>query len=111
MARVLRRFVLSLAGLCLAACLSPTLPLPPPAKPDVGAPDENGLARLQGLAAPKVEVLAWNRRNDLIAGQVTGDDARYDFSIPAQAGDVIELWYIQGKEQSQSTTVEVPAAP
>ena len=108
--RALRRLGLVLAGLCLAGCLSPTLPLPPPAKPDVGAPDENGFARIQGVAVPQVEVIAWNHANDQLAGQVTGDDSRYDFLIPASVGDRIEVWYIQGKEESASTNVIVPAA-
>jgi hypothetical protein len=95
----------------LAACLSPTLPLPPPSRPDVSSPDESGYSRLQGFAAPKVEVIAWNHDNDLIAGQVTGDDSRYDFSIRAESGHTIELWYIDGSDESQSIIVSVPSAP
>src|SRR5438046_10603647 len=101
MFRVPRRWFSLGAALCLAACLSPTLPLPPPDRPDVSAPDEDGLVRLQGVAAPKSEVIAWNHVNNLIAGQVTGDDSRYDFTIKAQADDYIELWYIEGDQESQ----------
>jgi len=110
-ARALRRLGLTLAGLCLAGCLSPTLPLPPPSRPDVSAPDESGFARLQGIAVPQAEVIAWNHENDLIAGQVTGDDSRYDFMIRAESGDVIELWYIEGSDESASISVTVPSAP
>jgi hypothetical protein len=109
-ARALRRLVLALAGLCLAGCLSPTLPLPPPSEPHVTAPDADGFARLQGVAAPQSEVIAWNHNNGLIAGQVTGEDARYDFLIRADVGDLIELWYVQGTDESTSTSVIVPAA-
>jgi hypothetical protein len=108
MLRVLRRLLLLSAGLTLASCLSPTLPLPPPDRPDVSAPDLSGLARLQGTAAPYSEVIAWNHDNDVIAGQVTRDTARYDFTIQAEVGDFIELWYIQGDEESQSVRVTVP---
>ncbi|HKY37639.1 MAG TPA: hypothetical protein VJN18_16975 [Polyangiaceae bacterium] len=108
--RALRRLGLVLAGLCLAGCLSPTLPLPPPAKPDVSAPNEDGFARIQGVAAPQAEVIAWNRSSDLLAGQVTGDDSRYDFLIRAEAGDRIDVWYTQGTDESTSTSVIVPAA-
>jgi hypothetical protein len=108
MPRVMRRLLLVVAGLCLASCLSPTLPLPPPDRPDVSAPDENGLVRLQGVAAPQAEVIAWNHDTDVIAGQVTGDDSRYDFTIAAEANDLIELWYVQGSEESQSIRVVVP---
>ena len=110
MLRVMRRLLLLTAGLCLVSCLSPTLPLPPPNRPDVSSPDADGFARIQGVAAPQAEVIAWNHRNDLIAGQVTSDDSRYDFKIKAEPSDVIELWYVQGSEESQSIRVEVPAA-
>jgi hypothetical protein len=110
MLRVMRRLLLLTAGLCLVSCLSPTLPLPPPNRPDVSSPDSEGFVRLQGVAAPQAEVIAWNHSNDLIAGQVTGDDSRYDFQIKAEASDVIELWYVQGSEESQSIRVVVPAA-
>jgi len=110
MLRVTRRLLLLVAGLCLASCLSPTLPLPPPDRPGVTAPDENGLVRMQGVAVPKAEVIAWNRQTDLLAGQVTGDDSRYDFTIRGQVGDNIELWYIQGDQESQTVSVVVPSA-
>jgi hypothetical protein len=108
MARPLRRLLLGLAGLCLASCLSPTLPLPPPSKPDVSSPDENGYVRLQGIAAPRVEVIAWNHDNDLIAGQVTGESSSYDFLIQGESNDVIELWYIEGSDESSSIKIVVP---
>ena len=110
MVRVVRRLLLLMAGLCLASCLSPTLPLPPPDRPAVSSPDENGLVRLQGVAAPKAEVIAWNRQTDLIAGQVTGDDSLYDFTMKAEVGDAIELWYIQGDQESQTVDVFVPSS-
>lgn len=107
--RARRRFLL-LAGLALASCLSPTLPLPPPDRPEISAPDSSGLVHVQGVAAPRVEVVAWNHQTDLIAGQVTGDDSHYDFTMAASVGDQIELWYIDGDEESQSVSVSVPAA-
>ena len=109
MIRVLRRLLLLVAGLCLVSCLSPTLPLPPPDRPDISSPDASGLVRLQGVAAPQAEVIAWNHANNVIAGQVTTDSSHYDFKIEAKASDVIELWYTQGTEESQSITVVVPS--
>ena len=109
MLRVMRRLLLLAAGVCLVSCLSPTLPLPPPDRPDLSAPDASGLVRLQGVAAPKAEVIAWNHSTDLIAGQVTGDDSRYDFTMKAQANDLIELWYVQGSDESQSIRIVVPS--
>jgi hypothetical protein len=97
------------SALAVTSCLSPTLPLPPPDRPDVSAPDASGLVRIQGIATPRAEVIAWNHQNDVIAGQVTGSSARYDFTIKAQANDLIELWYTQGTTQSQSVSVTVPS--
>lgn len=108
MSRTLRRLLLGLAGLGVVACLSPTLPMPPPAKPSVSAPDESGFARVQGVARPRAEVIAWNRANNLIAGQVTGESAFYDFKIEAQSGDVLEVWYILGADESPTVQVIVP---
>lgn len=108
MVGVMRRLLLVAAGLGLASCLSPTLPLPPPDRPDVSAAGEGGLVRLQGLAAPQSEVIAWNHDNDVIAGQVTRETAKYDFTIKGDAGDFIELWYIKGDEESQSVRFTVP---
>lgn len=108
MARLLRRCLMLGVGLLVAGCLSPTLPLPPPDRPDVSAPDAGGLVRLQGVAVPQAEVIALNHDNDAIAGQITGDDARYDFTIKANAGDFIELFYIQGSDESPSVRVTVP---
>lgn len=108
----LRRFVLvATASLALGACLSPTLPLPPPDRPDVSSPDANGLVRIQGVASANAEVIAWNHSSDLLAGQITGSDAAYDFTMRAKAQDVIELWYVKGTDQSPSVTVTVPKAP
>lgn len=108
MLRASRRLLPLLASLVLGSCLSPTLPLPPPSRPDVSSPSESGYVRLQGKAAPRSEVLAWNHANDIIAGQVTGDDSRYDFEIKAKSGDRLELWYIQGTDESSSISVTVP---
>jgi hypothetical protein len=109
MLRVMRRLLMLTASVCLVSCLSPTLPLPPPDRPDVSAPDESGFVRLQGVAAPQAEVIAWNHQTDLIAGQVTGDDSHYDFTMKAEVNDFIELWYVVGSDESQSIRITVPA--
>src|SRR5258706_10729176 len=102
MARVMRRLLLVVAGVCLVACLSPTVPRPPPTQPAISGPDATGSVRLQGVAASSSEVLAYNHSNKVIAGQVTGNDARYDIMIKAQVGDTIEFWYTQGTDESPS---------
>ena len=107
MSRLGRRQMLFIAGLCLAGCLSPTLPLPPPAAPSVTSPDANGMVRIEGVAATYAEVIAWNRRTDLIAGQVTRESPSYSIEMAAQIDDTIEVWYIQGDTESPSVKVRV----
>jgi len=107
---LLRRLLLACMGLFLASCLSPTLPLPPPTQPEVSSPDAEGFVRLQGIAAPRAEVLAWNRNSGLISGQVTGENSRFDFLIRAAVDDTIELWYTKGTDESQSVVFSVPSA-
>lgn len=107
----LRRLVLlATASLALGACLSPTLPLPPPDRPDVSSPDASGMVRIQGLAPVGSTVTAWNHANNLTAGQVLKTDPKYDFTLRADVGDLIELYYTKSTDQSQSVEVTVPAA-
>ncbi len=110
MMRVLRRRLLVSLGFALVGCLSPTLPLPPPSQPDVSVPDAAGFVRLQGIAAPRAEVFAYNHNNGLIAGQVTGADSHFDFVIKAEVNDRIELWYAKGTDESQSVVFNVPTS-
>lgn len=104
-----RRQLLFVAGLCLVGCLSPTLPLPPPATPSVSAPDESGMVHIEGVAVPQAEVIAWNRRTDVIAGQVTRESPSYSILMAAEVDDTIEVWYIKGDEESPSVKVRVRA--
>ena len=89
-----------LSGLALSACLSPTLPLPPPSEPTV---EEIGQGRYQLSGtipqSGRTEVVAANRRTGFIFGQ-TVDAQRYSFSVDAEAGDGFDLWYTSGTEIS-----------
>jgi hypothetical protein len=101
-----------LAGAALFAvgCLSPTLPLPPPSDPMVSATETEGLVRVQGSVAPQSEVFALNRNTNLIAGQHT-ESGLYDFTIAAQEGDSLSLWYVHDTVESTSADflVKLPA--
>lgn len=109
MVRARRMLVLVLAvSAAFGGCLSPTLPLPPP-EPQVSAPDANGEVRLQGEVPPNALAEAINTRTNMIAGQVTDDTGRYDFTIEAQVGDDLTFYYIKGGEESMFVTVTVPA--
>lgn len=106
-----RRWLLAaLAASVAAGCLSPTLPLPPPTRPDeVGAPDESGQVRLRGTVPGHSEALARNERTGQIAGELTGPTGRYDFYIGGQPGDELVLWYVLDGEPSPSIILTVPA--
>ncbi len=96
-----------LGALLLAAgvtsCLSPTLPLPPPERPEVEGPDPaTGEVRLRGSVPSKSQVLAINLHSGDIRGQVTARDGRYDFFLPAEVGDEISMYYRKGTDESQS---------
>ena len=103
MVRLARRgLCTALAALAVVACLSPTLPLPPPEQPQIDGPDpETGEVRLRGAVAPKSQVQAINLRTGDIRGQVT-ETGSYDFYLPAAIGDEIAMYYRKGTEESQS---------
>ena len=106
-----RRWLWALSALALAgACLSPTLPLPPPSDPELQA-DGQGRWQLSGnVGEAGVRVVASNWRTRLFWGQQTVGDGQYSFWIEADTGDVIEFWYEIGDEQSQSNLVVIPEA-
>ena len=92
MRRLGRRSFLAFAGLGLAApaCLSPTLPLPPPSVPD--AQDlGNGTYRLSGALPIFATVLVRNQRTTEVRGK--GPLTAYELLVEAQQGDTMVLWY------------------
>ncbi|HEX7452845.1 MAG TPA: hypothetical protein VF294_11185 [Polyangiaceae bacterium] len=95
--RTWRRWLMG-AALFAAGCLSPTLPLPPPDKPDVSSVSE-GVVRLQGTVESQSEVFALDRNSNLIAGQYT-DSGHYDFTMQAADRDSMTLWYVNGTVES-----------
>ena len=100
-----------LAGLLAVACYSPTLPLPPPGKPEVSAVEgKPGTFRLVGRVEPHGEVFARNRDTDppVIAGQQTGSSGRYDFEVQGQSGDEMDLWYVVGNDTSPRVLFVLP---
>ena len=112
MASVARRLVLLLAALSVVwgvGCLSPTLPLPPPSRPDtVEGPDPAGNVRLSGTVLSNSLVYAYNSRNAQGVFQRVGADGRYDLLLAAQVGDEITLWYESGGEASPVLIVVIP---
>jgi hypothetical protein len=106
--RVARRALL--AALLVVGCYSPTLPLPPPVKPDVSV-TSTGDYRLKGGVLPNAQVFALDSRTLLIDGQEADATGLYDFVLHrAQAGDSITLWYEAGTDLSPPMVFELPAA-
>src|SRR5262245_38269088 len=84
--RSVRRSLL-LAGLLALGCYAPTLPLPPPQKPEITM-TESGNFRLRGGIVPESQIFALNERNGLIGGQQVGSSGLYDFELQsAEGGD------------------------
>lgn len=106
--RVTRR-LLGAAGILLVAnaCLSPTLPLPPPSRPTVEGPDAAGNVRLLGRVPDHARVSALNTRTTYISGQQTEDGGAYDFLIGAEPGDELQLWYSQGNLTSPRIVIRI----
>ena len=101
-----RSFVLLAGGLLAAACLStPTLPLPPPAEPEIEEIGQ-GQYQLTGRIPAPGYVEALNVNTGDIFGQVT--NGRYAFFMLAVPGDQIEMWYTTGAERSESVVFEIP---
>jgi hypothetical protein len=92
MRRLSRRTLLAWAGLGVAvpACISPTLPLPPPSVPD-GSDVGNGTYRLVGALPLYALVLVRNERTELVTGK--GPLTDYDLLVAAEKGDDMTLWY------------------
>lgn len=98
------------ALLVLPGCLSPTLPLPPPNRPDVSPPDASGIATIVGRVPAGTTAMAQNLNNGRLVGQVTADGT-YVLKLPAAIGDQVAVWYREGLIDSGATQITVPAKP
>jgi hypothetical protein len=104
---ITRRLLVLLAAPCLAGliafgCASPTLPLPPPSRPDVAGPDGTGTVNLTGGVPSRAQAFALNTRTSVIVGQQTGESGQYDMRLKAEVGDEVEFWYQSGTTDSAS---------
>ena len=106
--RLPRRWLL-LGAVCALGCYSPTLPLPPPLKPEITLTD-TGAFHLHGGVLPHAQVFVVNERTQLLDGQQTNETGVYDFDLHgAQAGDVMNIWYQAGTDLSPVTPFELPS--
>lgn len=81
-----------LIGLCLGACLSPTLPLPPPDAPENIGLSDDGVWEVRGLVTPGATVLVKNLATGQIVGAEDQDaDGRYFIRVPGEMCDAAEV--------------------
>ncbi|MGK3993391.1 hypothetical protein [Sorangium sp. So ce1024] len=94
--RAALRFALALATSLLAgaACLSPTLPLPPPEPADTMRPsDTEGMWLISGNCTPGARVSVFNERTQ--RGVIEDDvdrNGRYHVEIEAKLCDTLLVW-------------------
>jgi hypothetical protein len=92
-------------GLSVGACLSPTLPLPPPEEPETMRPNADGISwDIRGSCSLGAEVVVVNLSTG--RGAVYVDQARlgrYGVTIEARACDVLTVKQSLGDETSGET--------
>jgi len=102
--------MLALAG-SIAACQSPTLPLPPPSEPDYLTSEEGDYSEIvggPGSALPDALVMVFNA--DLGTGVIVTAGPRGEFvaRVPTSFADggynTVEIWQRHGRADSPSIT-------
>jgi hypothetical protein len=104
-----RRLWLAITLGVAVGCLSPTLPLPPPDRPNIEGPDASGNVTLSGSVLPGANVYADNLVTHVSVGQqASPQSGYYRLKITAQIGDDMDLFYQDGTEISGRTTFTIP---
>lgn len=107
----MRGIALATALLPGIACYSPTLPLPPPSRPEISV-TETGAFRATGSVLADAQVFTLNERSGAIDGQWVKQDGRYDFLLKDAAyEDPMLIWYQLGTDLSPTTRFFLPDAP
>lgn len=108
------RAVLCAVVALMVACLSPTLPLPPPTPPTVFVGTEPGTFRLQSEAGalPNALIVVINRnealpRNERVEATLADERGSWDLVVKASVGDVLDISQEDGSTRSPTTTVQV----
>jgi len=105
-------FVLALVG----ACAAPTLPLPPPAIPNISfaglPPGQVELSGPPGSVLPGAVVLIVNENNRLPGSEradaaVANSAGGWSKVIYASKGDIVDIYQSYDTEFSSSTTVQI----
>lgn len=77
--------------LCAGCGSTPTLPLPPPVA-SVGAPNAQGLVRVEGEANERAYVHVFNEQRDEGVVDRADDAGRFAIEIEASAGETLVIW-------------------
>ena len=110
-----RAFALAaIVATLVIGCVSPTLPLPPPAVPLISTgsePDTFKLSSIDG-AEPNALIVIVNRndalpRNMRVTGTIADARGSWDAIVHAKVGDVLDVSQESGSSRSAGTTVTV----
>ena len=85
------------------ACLSPTLPLPPPEAPDSIAMSQPGLWDVRGSCTPGARVLITLEDGTITGREDTDNDGRYFIQIQAELCEGAEVTEVVGGKASDAT--------
>jgi hypothetical protein len=103
-------------GALVAACLSPTLPLPPPAIPSfstAGVPAGEVELQSVGGAEPNAIIVIYNQDplvplDKRVSGAQADAKGSWDAVLTGSTGDTLEITQQSGTAVSPSTTVQIP---
>ncbi|MBX3231636.1 MAG: hypothetical protein KIT84_23585 [Labilithrix sp.] len=100
----------------VAACTSPTLPLPPPALPTISAGTEPNSYTLRSErgAIPNALLVAVSRNETLLPeervnGTIANAEGTWEMTVKGQPQDVIDLTQDSGTGTSPSIAITLPA--
>lgn len=101
--------------IALAACVAPTLPLPPPDQPSIGRGSDDSTFHLSSFrgAQPDAIIVVVNRNPDIprskrVSGAQADGDGTWETEVTAKVGDILDITQELGTTRSVSTTVRVP---
>ncbi len=100
----------------LLACVSPTLPLPPPELPSItqgSAPDRFVLTAGKGGAEPDAFIIALNLNPSLprdrrVTGTQADEEGKWRMEVWGRPGDRIDITQEVGTTRSPSLSVTIP---
>ena len=107
MTQALAAFVVAIP--MLGGCDSPTLPLPPPANPQVVLQGSDAVVTGgDSSAEPHANIICFDQSTGLGSWTDANDQGAYVLTIPAKAGDALECWQRAGGSSSSSVSLVVP---